>query len=115
MPKDDNILRHIAKIEKQADEILENASAQAEKIRQEAESEAARLARKTKSEIEQAKTKLAKDYKGKTEQALRQIEAQFAKEKKSLAERRDRHFHELVEWTASRIRERQAELNTNGD
>ena len=110
-----DIFGEIARIEKQADEILEKARADAEGIRQQATSKVGELAAETDRQIEQAEAELADEYKTKTGQALTQIDVEFLKEEENLETIHERRFDELAGWTAARILERQLGPKTNGD
>ena len=109
-----DLFTEITRIEKQADEIIESARAEARQTVENARQEAMRLAEKTDREIEQARKELADEHEKKTGQALTQIDVEFLKDEEALDSVREDHFDELVEWAATRLREHLKVLTPNG-
>ncbi len=105
----------IARIEKQADEILGAARTRADDIRKKTEADVVELAEQTDRKIEQARAKLAEDYQVKTDRALTHIDVEFLKDEESLETTRENRLDELVGWTASQILDRVVRPSTDGD
>jgi vacuolar-type H+-ATPase subunit H len=107
--RSNNVVAEIARIEQQADEVVEKARAEAAEIRERSGQDVAELVKSTNEEMEQAKAKLAEEYESETEQALTQIDVEFVKEQERLGQLRNDRMDKLVEWTALQIREQLAD------
>ena len=105
MAEDQNIFDEVARIERQADEVLAAARARVKELRREAERQAAEAAGETERRIAQVEAELARQYKTETDQALREIEGRFRQEQEGLEGIRKGRAEEVVAWIASRIRE----------
>jgi vacuolar-type H+-ATPase subunit H len=110
-----NIFGEIARIEKQADEAVRKAKAEAKQIREDARAEVEKIRAETDASIEQTRSELARDYDGRTEQALTQVDVEFLKQQEALSSVREERLDKLVEWTASAIREKLENPRDNGD
>ena len=98
-----NVFEEIERIERQADELLEAARAEAAETAEKSQDEIKQLAAETDRQIEQTNDRLAAEHKTHTEQALSQIDVEFLKAEEALETGREKRFDELVAWTASRI------------
>ena len=103
---DKSVFAGIERIERQADELLEKAKADAAEVAKKAGDEIKQLAADTAREIEQADAKLGEEHKARTEQALTQIDVDFLREEEALETVCEERLGELVAWTADRITER---------
>ncbi len=101
-----SVFAGIERIERQADELLEKAKADAAAVTTKSGDEIERIAADTGREIEQANAKLDEEHKARTEQALRQIDVDFLKDEEALETVCEERLDELVAWTADRITER---------
>lgn len=98
-----NVFDEIERIEQQADELLETASAEATEIAEAAREDVKKLDEETDEQIAQTNIRLAAEHKTSTEQTLSQIDVEFLKAEETLEAGREKLFGELVAWTASRI------------
>jgi len=110
-----SLFSEITRIERKADEILEEARREAEQIRHAAREQVDELGRATDREVDAAEAKLAEEYKAKTKQALTQVEVEFLGEEEQLETVRERRFDELVEWALDKVRKRQLGAEAHGD
>ncbi|MFH1732607.1 MAG: hypothetical protein ABIF82_13295 [Planctomycetota bacterium] len=100
------VFDEIERIERQADELLEKAKADAADVTKKSGDEIKQLAADTDREIEQANAKLDEEHKARIEQALTEIDADFLREEEALETVCEERLDELVAWTAGRITER---------
>ena len=103
--EDQNIFDEVARIERQADELLAGARTGAKEVHREAQRQAVELAGETGRRIGEVEAQLADQYKTETDQALREIQARFRKEREGLEGIRKDRLEEVVAWIDSRIRE----------
>ena len=104
----DSIFGDIARIEKQADEIIAKAKRKAAQIRRDSAESIACLNAETDESIKQTRAQLAEEYEAGTQQALNQINVAFLKDEDDLECVRGERFDKLVAWTAEQIARRQA-------
>jgi len=109
------IFDDVARIEKQADQVLAQAQVRARDLTRGAEAQVAEIVKTTDQDIEQARARLADEYKTHTEQTLTRIDAEFLKQDEALDTLREGGLSGLVAWTAEQLSARLASQNTDGD
>ena len=102
-----NLFAEVERIERQADELVEKARAEADEIKTKSAEEVKQLAADTDRRIEESNDWLAEEYKALTDQTLTQIDVEFLKDEEALETAREKQFDELVAWTAARLTEQQ--------
>ncbi len=103
----EGIFAEVRRIEEEAEQLLAQARSDAADAARRAEDDVRQLAAETDGAIEKANADLAAEYQSRTEQALSHIDVEFLKQEETLETVREKRFDELVNWTASRITERQ--------
>ena len=109
------IFDEVARIEKQADEVLGQAQARARQVSRQAKADVSEIVKAADRDIEQAQARLADQYKARTDQALTQIDVEFLKQHETLDTLREGGLSGLVAWTAEQLSEHLAPQNTDGD
>jgi len=112
---DSSVLSDIARIERDADAILDQANAEAARARAAGEEQVRELIAETDRAIKATREQLTAEHQAQTKQALEQIEAEFAESEAAVKSVREQRSDELSGWAAEQIAARLRPEGADGD